>query len=484
MSKKIISIILAVCMVFSASNSVAVAFAAEATTAAQSDEERRAEIKSKLDKINKTLNELGSKSKETEEYIAALDEKIQYLNEEYQIAKREAKSIENRVASLEKNISDNEIEIEDIKKDVARLEKDMLSLNEQFSSTYSDFCGRIRAIYESGSENSMLSFLFESNGIQNLLTRYQMVKAVSKHDGELLESVKTQTDAIVKTKAALDEKKSTLSKTQVTLKNSKETLKKEKTDLLKKQEDMTARQSEIEKQQLSANELLKSLNDKTKKYGEYRDITKEELDAIDADIAAADKKYQNTTTTTKKPATTKKKKKTTTTTTKKAATTKKNGTTKKTTTTTTKKTTTTTTKSSGNNYISLTYPCPAYKTITCGFGAYRGHSGCDFSTNKKVNQKIVAAESGTVILVKLLETSYGHYVVIRHDKLTPSGKTVYTLYAHNNDIIVSEGQYVTKGQQIAYSGSTGNSTGPHCHFEVRVGGSSQSYAVNPANYLP
>ena len=132
----------------------------------------------------------------------------------------------------------------------------------------------------------------------------------------------------------------------------------------------------------------------------------------------------------------------------------------------------------------MTYPCPSYKKITCGFGAYRGHSGCDFSTGGKVNQKIVAAESGTVILVKLLETSYGHYIVIRHDKTTPSGKVVYTLYAHNNNIIVKEGQYVTKGQQIAYSGSTGNSTGPHCHFEVRVGGSSQSYAVNPANYLP
>ena len=95
-----------------------------------------------------------------------------------------------------------------------------------------------------------------------------------------------------------------------------------------------------------------------------------------------------------------------------------------------------------------------------------------------------AAESGTVILVKLLERSYGHYIVIRHDKTTKDGKIAYTLYAHNNDIIVSEGQHVSKGQQIAYSGTTGNSTGPHCHFELRIGGSSQSHAVNPARYLP
>ena len=71
-----------------------------------------------------------------------------------------------------------------------------------------------------------------------------------------------------------------------------------------------------------------------------------------------------------------------------------------------------------------------------------------------------------------------------HDKTTSNGKVVYTLYAHNNSRLVSAGEYVRKGQQIAKSGSTGNSSGPHCHFEVRVGGPSQSYAVDPEIYLP
>lgn len=490
MAKKIVSLFLAFCMFVTVFNTVGNVFCAESVTS-QSDEEKRAEIQSKLDKINKTLKELGSQSKETEEYIAALDEKIQYLNEQFAITKREVKQVENRVSSLEKNIADNETEIKAIKKDVASLEENLKTLNKQFSSTYSDYCQRIRAIYESGNANSTLTFLIESNGIQNLLTRYEMIRAISKRDGALLESVKEQTIIIVKTKTKLDEKRAALTKTQTTLKTSKENLKTEKTDLLKKQDAMMTQQSEIEKQQLDANKLLKNLNDKTKKYGEYRDITQEELDAIDADIAAADKKYEDATTTTKKK---KKKKTTTTTTTKKTTTTattesndkKTTSTTKKkpTTTTTTKKPTTTTTKAPSESYIDLTYPCPKYKKITCGFGAYKGHTGCDFSTNGNENQKIVASDSGTVILVKLLERSYGHYIVIRHDKLTRSGKTVYTLYAHNNDIIVKEGQYVKRGQQIAYSGSTGNSTGPHCHFEVRVGGSSQSCAVNPENYLP
>ena len=59
------------------------------------------------------------------------------------------------------------------------------------------------------------------------------------------------------------------------------------------------------------------------------------------------------------------------------------------------------------------------------------------------------------------------------------GRSVVTLYAHNSSILVSPGDTVKKGETIAKSGSTGNSTGPHCHFEVRVNGS----RVNPNNYL-
>ena len=142
---------------------------------------------------------------------------------------------------------------------------------------------------------------------------------------------------------------------------------------------------------------------------------------------------------------------------------------------------------SGNSdlYIQLTYPCPSYTKITCGFGDYAGHYGCDFSTNGNEDQEVVAAESGTVIIsADLGDRSYGRYIVIKHDKKTSDGKDVYTLYAHNNSGEVSAGEHVEKGQLIAYSGSTGNSTGPHLHFEVRVGGASQSNAVDPELYLP
>ena len=139
-------------------------------------------------------------------------------------------------------------------------------------------------------------------------------------------------------------------------------------------------------------------------------------------------------------------------------------------------------------YISLTYPVPSQTRITCGFHGYTGHSGADFSC--PTGSKVVAAESGTVIISADLYDdngnyrSYGRYIVIKHDKTTSSGAAVYTLYAHNSERLVSAGQHVEKGQQIAKSGSTGNSTGPHCHFEVRTPSSSYSDCKNPANYLP
>lgn len=458
--KRFLSLILAISLVLS------VCLSQIAVSADDDLNDRRAQIQRELDEIEDKLDELGSQSKETEEYIETLDRKIKYLTEQYNLAKDEVKTLENKAVELENSIAVNEKELEKIKVDVVKLEEEIEVLSEEFNESYELYCQRIRAMYISGSFDSVLVFLIEGGGVQNFLTRLEMVRAVSKRDGELLEEVKAQTTEIVEAKQKLDDKNKALSEKQITLKKDKEYLKTHKAELLEKQDDMLNKQAVIEEEQLKANSLLKELHAKTQEYGEYRDITQEELDEIDADIEEAARRYRE-----QHPPTT-----TTTTTT---TTTKKSGGDGNTTTTTT-----TTTEAPSGDYISLTYPCPAYTTITCGYGAYEGHTGCDFSTRGNENQKIVAADSGTVILVRLLERSYGHYIVIMHDKLTPSGKYVYTLYAHNNDIIVSEGQYVSKGQQIAYSGNTGNSTGPHCHFEVRVGGSSQSYAVNPEYYLP
>ena len=104
------------------------------------------------------------------------------------------------------------------------------------------------------------------------------------------------------------------------------------------------------------------------------------------------------------------------------------------------------------------------------FGSYSYHSGLDISCS--YGAAVCAADGGTVTYTGY-KGSYGNLVIITHDNGTQ------TYYAHNSSIVVSTGQKVAKGQQIAKMGSTGNSTGNHCHFEVRYNG----VAKNPLNYL-
>lgn len=104
------------------------------------------------------------------------------------------------------------------------------------------------------------------------------------------------------------------------------------------------------------------------------------------------------------------------------------------------------------------------------YGTQIFHSGIDIGGD--YGEPIHAAADGTVIFTGWI-SGYGNAVIISH------GGNLQTLYGHNQSLNVSEGQHVSQGQVIAFCGSTGNSTGPHSHFEVRKNGE----PVNPLNYL-
>lgn len=126
---------------------------------------------------------------------------------------------------------------------------------------------------------------------------------------------------------------------------------------------------------------------------------------------------------------------------------------------------------------SMMWPCPSCHYVTSPFGwrnhpiyhEKRYHSGVDIGAS--YGATIVAADGGTVITAGSV-SGYGNCVVINH------GNGLTTLYGHMSSIAVSVGQRVSKGQTIGYVGSTGNSTGPHLHWEVAVNGQ----RVNPLNY--
>ena len=127
---------------------------------------------------------------------------------------------------------------------------------------------------------------------------------------------------------------------------------------------------------------------------------------------------------------------------------------------------------------SYAWPCPSCYTITSNYGyrylelyGYtRLHAGVDIGA--QYGASVTAAASGSVT-VATYSSSYGNYVMIYH----ADGSS--TVYAHMSSLAVSAGQYVNQGDVIGYVGSTGNSTGPHLHFEVRINGST----VDPMQFF-
>jgi murein DD-endopeptidase MepM/ murein hydrolase activator NlpD len=122
---------------------------------------------------------------------------------------------------------------------------------------------------------------------------------------------------------------------------------------------------------------------------------------------------------------------------------------------------------------SMRWPLDAY-IVSSEFGERWGkiHKGMDMAAH--VGEPVYAIADGEVIYAGDGLSGYGNVVILRHDRKTTS------LYAHNSELKVKQGDQVTKGALVALLGNTGHSTGPHVHFEIRDG----DVAVNPRNVLP
>ena len=248
-----------------------------------------------------------------------------------------------------------------------------------------------------------------------------MVKSVSEQDSATLDDLMTKMEEINKEREELANNKIQLGK-------DKDSLNSRKQELQKSIDEYNSSKAELNAEVEECNAALASLDDKRSEVKETIDTNQEQKRQIEAEINNALSGSGSN-------------------------------------------------KPGSGNYNpgtgQLAYPT-SYRRISAGYPNYSNgsyHGGVDWPC--PTGTAVHASDSGVVVIAKKLTYSYGQYILIDH------GNGLSTLYAHNSSLVVGVGDKVSKGQIIAYSGESGNATGPHVHFEVRLNGT----RVNPMSYL-
>ena len=342
------------------------------------------------------------------------------------------KAAENEKTSLADQLKKLTGEMEETKKKISAKEDEITNKEEELilakadeNEQYESMKKRIRYMYENGN-TGFVEILCSSKSIGELLNNAEYISRISGYDRNML--VEFQ-------------------KVVTNVENQEAELKKEYKELQTMQDNLITKQD-------SVNELIKNKQSEIQSLTSELGDTKNKLAQLEAAAAEAERKQKEAAAAAKKA---------------QAA---------------AKKNTSSSGSSAGSAGASVvsgngtfTHPCPG-GYISSGFGyrtqpiagASTNHKGIDFAA--ATGTPIYAAAAGTVISAGYAGNA-GNLLVISH------GNGLLTYYMHCNAIYVSAGQRVSRGQNVAAVGTTGNSTGPHLHFQVMLNGT----PVNPANYL-
>ena len=416
-------------------------------------ESQKKEFEKNIARLDEKLEQLAAVSKNTADYIDTLDAKIGYVNQQLAVLDEQMNDYKAETDALQKQIDEKQAEADKLQEEVDAVQAKIDELNALFDRKLEEFRQRMRAIYISGN-SSLISSLIECDDLSVFFTRYEMIKTMSGNDAKLLLEIQEETDKIMQQETDLNKKKADLDVM-------KSALYQQKNDLDIKQQKLMDTQAEVAHKKIvfaadkaESDKLFAQLTAQNGMYSEFRNEDEEVKKAVEAEIEAVINGVKNPEDVTLA--------------------------------TTAKRDEATTEAYQFNDVydksdavLNMTYPVPGHYGVSAGFPNYSSgqyHGALDFPC--PTGTKVVAAQSGVVSLVKRLKTSYGYYVMIYHGT-DSAGRHIFTLYGHNSDVIVSPGDTVAKGQQIAKAGSTGNSTGPHCHFEIRI----DNEKVNPKIYL-
>ena len=368
--------------------------------------------------IAATKSELNASSNETDQKIEEAKEELENINSEKSEALQQVEELITQISSYQSEIDQLDAQIADKNSQIEDAQNKLNEKQEDYDSQQELLEKRLVATYEAG-ETSYLDVLLSSDSLTDLISNYYLISEITESDLELMDKIKKEQEEIEAAKQTLETSKQELDSTRAQKQQKTTELQNAKSE----KDNYVAQLNEEEKNTQA--ELEQFEQDKRDIQAQLAAIAKQE---------AANSGNSNVSNTPNNP--------------------------------------------SSSGYIR---PVVGY-SITTGWMGYSGHTGVDFSGSGIAGKPVLAAKAGTVVTSTALKyangnyRSYGEYIVINHHDGT------MTLYAHGapGSRLVSAGQTVSQGQQIMSVGTTGNSTGYHLHFEVRVNGT----PVNPAPYLP
>lgn len=464
--KKKLSIILAITLVMSL-------LASTISVSAQTNQERLDSINAQISSAKAQLNASQKTANSLTSQISALDQQIY--------------STENAIEKLQKEIEQTLAQIEVKKKELDVKSKEISTQNDDMGS-------RLSAMYKTG-EVGYIEIILGSESFGELLSNIDMITKLYQADEDFLAKLQTQYDTLADTKKELEELNIRLEAQREELKAKQAALQhdKESAEILRANAmaDVAAQNELIDGLNADAQEISALIREEQRKAAEAaaKKAAAEKAAKEAAEKAAAEKAQKEAAAkkaaeeaanasaadaAAKKAAAEKAQKEAQQAAAKAEASAQKAASAQQAA-SSTAAASGAAKFSSGGTYI---LPAPSYTRISSPYGyrihpiskTRKLHTGIDFGA--PAGTRCVASRAGTVILSGW-NGGYGYCVVIDH------GGGIATLYGHNSKLLVTKGQKVAQGETIALIGSTGNSTGPHCHFEVRVNGAH----TNPMPYL-
>lgn len=377
------------------------------------------------------INDLNDQKEENKNEIKEVEEQKDAVTAEKNKVVSEVEELDSQISDYESQIAELDTKISDLNNQISESEAKLNEAQEDYSKQEALLEERLVTIQESG-ETSYLDFLLSSDSITDFISKYYLATELATADTELLDSIQKQKEEIEQAKKDLETKKAELDNSKTSkqsVASQLQVVKKEKDQKVQElSEDEKALQAQIDE----LNEANKSIDAKIKAAEEAIKKAQEEASKNNGNSGSSGG------------------------------------------------------SSTGGGAVSgsgFIYPVPSgYQRITTGlyYSSGQYHGAVDFGSAGINGQPIYAVADGYVVTSERLNGSYGNYIIIAHYN------GLYTLYAHGQDgsRTVSAGQTVKQGQQIMRVGSTGNSTGPHLHFEVRTSPGTYSCRKNPMNYLP